>query len=293
ARIGREPEGGISRPAWSPAFMEARRWLLDRGRAAGLGTREDAAGNVFVRLGADAGPAGMTGSHVDTVPRRGPLPRALGGLAGVAGRRTRAAGGRRLARPVELAAFTDEEGRFYGFFGSRAMTGSLDAALAARLADPTGLPLPEAMRRAGFDLGRAHEARREPGTIAAYVELHIEQGPWLELEGVPIGIVEGIVGIRRRRGAFVGQAAHAAAPPMDRRRDAFFTAADYAVRSRELVVRTAPRAVTTIGVVEVRPGVPNIVPERAALLQEFRDVEPPVLDRLAEAAGGLAREVAV
>jgi N-carbamoyl-L-amino-acid hydrolase len=292
ARIGRDPEGGISRPAWSPGFMEARRWLLERCRAAGLTASEDAAGNVFGRLGDRPAPVIMTGSHVDTVPRGGPLDGALGVLAGLECLRTLAAAGRRLARPVELAAFTDEEGRFYGFFGSRAMTGSLDLALAARLADPTGLPLPEAMRRAGYDLGRAVQARREPGSIAAYVELHIEQGPWLELEGVPLGVVEGIVGIRRRRLTFVGQPDHAGTTPMDRRKDAFFTAADYAVLSRELVVRTAPRAVTTIGVVDIRPGVANIVPERAALLQEIRDVAPPLLDRLAGEALVLAQAVA-
>lgn len=292
ARIGRDPEGGISRPAWSPAFMEAQRWLLDRCRAAGLAAREDTAANVFGRLGDGDGPVVMTGSHVDTVPRGGPLDGALGVLAGLECLRTLAGAGRRLLRPLEVAAFTDEEGRFYGFFGSRAMTGSLDGALAARLADPTGLPLPEAMRRAGYDLARAGEARRPAGTIAAYVELHIEQGPWLELDGVPIGVVEGIVGIRRRRLTFVGQPDHAGTTPMDRRRDAFFTAADYAVRSRDLVVQAAPRAVTTIGVVDVRPGVPNIVPERAALLQEIRDAEPPVLDRLAGETLTLAREVA-
>jgi N-carbamoyl-L-amino-acid hydrolase len=234
----------------------------------------------------------MTGSHIDTVPRGGPLDGALGVLAGLECLRTIAASARRPARPLEVAAFNDEEGRFYGFFGSRAMTGGLDPALAARLADPTGQPLPEAMRRAGFDLDRAAEARRDRGAIAAYVELHIEQGPWLEAEGVPIGSVEAVVGIRRRRLTFVGQPDHAGATPMDRRRDAFFTAAEYATKARELVVKGGSgRSVTTIGVVDVRPGVPNIVPERAMLLQETRDADPGVLDRLARRSLGLARRV--
>jgi beta-ureidopropionase / N-carbamoyl-L-amino-acid hydrolase len=204
-----------------------------------------------------------------------------------------AASGVKLPRALEVAAFTDEEGRFYGFFGSRAMTGSLDRTLCERLADPSGLALPEAMRRAGFDLARAPEARRAPGEIAAYVELHIEQGPWLEAEDVPIGVVEGIVGIRRFRLTFVGQPDHAGTTPMDRRRDAFLTAAEYATKSRALVVRSGlGRAVTTIGVVDVRPGVPNIVPERAALLQELRDADPAVLDRLAGRTLQAARRVA-
>jgi N-carbamoyl-L-amino-acid hydrolase len=291
AAIGRDPAGGISRPAWSPEHERARGWLVDRLRAAGLATRVDAAGNVFGRLGGE-GAAVLTGSHIDTVPRGGPLDGALGVLAGLECLRTVAAAGARPGRPLEVAAFTDEEGRFYGFFGSRAMTGSLDAALAGRLADPAGLPLGEAMRRAGFDLARAAEARRAPADLAAYVELHIEQGPWLEAEDVPIGVVTGIVGIRRFRLTFVGQPDHAGTTPMDRRRDAFFTAAEYATRSRELVVRSGGRSVTTIGVVEVRPGVPNIVPERAALLQELRDADPALLDRLAARTLQAARRVA-
>ena len=292
AAIGQDPAGGISRPAWSPAHEEGRGWLLGRLREAGLAARVDAAGNVLGRLG-EATPVVMTGSHIDTVPRGGPLDGALGVLAGLECLRTVRAAGVRLSRALEVAAFTDEEGRFYGFFGSRALTGSLDQALAARLSDPTGLALPEAMRRAGFDLERASEARRPAGDIAAYVELHIEQGPWLEAEDLPIGVVEGIVGIRRFRLTFVGQPDHAGTTPMDRRRDAFFTAAEYATKSRGLVVRGgAGRAVTTIGVVDVRPGVPNIVPERAALLQELRDPDPVVLDRLAARTLQAARRVA-
>ena len=292
AAIGRDPAGGISRPAWSPAHEEARAWLLGRLREAGLAARVDPAGNAFGRLG-EGSPVVMTGSHIDTVPRGGPLDGALGVLAGLECLRTVAVSGRRPARPLEVAAFTDEEGRFYGFFGSRALTGSLDRALAERLTDPTGLPLPEAMRRAGFDLAAAPTARRDPGEIAAYVELHIEQGPWLEVDDVPIGIVESIVGIRRFRLNFVGQPDHAGTTPMDRRKDAFLTAAEYATKSRELVVRGGEgRAVTTIGVVEVRPGVPNIVPERATLLQELRDSEPALLERLASRTLQAARRVA-
>jgi N-carbamoyl-L-amino-acid hydrolase len=292
AAIGRDPTGGISRPAWSPAHEEARAWLLGQLRAAGLAARVDPAGNVFGRLG-EGSPTVMTGSHIDTVPRGGPLDGALGVLGGLECLRAVAASGVRPARALEVAAFTDEEGRFYGFFGSRALTGSLDRLLAERLTDPTGLALPEAMRRAGFDLARAPEARRNPGDIAAYVELHIEQGPWLEAEDVPIGVVEGIVGIRRFRLTFVGQPDHAGTTPMDRRKDAFLTAAEYATKSRELVVRNGlGRAVTTIGVVDVRPGVPNIVPERATLLQELRDPDPALLERLARRTLQTARRVA-
>jgi beta-ureidopropionase / N-carbamoyl-L-amino-acid hydrolase len=292
ARIGCDPGGGISRPAWSPAHEEARGWLVERFQAAGLRITVDRAGNVVGRLG-EGEPVVMTGSHIDTVPHGGPLDGALGVLAGLECLRTVADAGMRPPRALEVAAFADEEGRFYSFFGSRAMTGSLDLALAARLSDPDGLPLEHAMRQAGFELGRAPEARRDPRTIAAYVELHIEQGPWLEADGVPIGVVESIVGIRRRRLTFVGQPDHAGTTPMDRRRDAFFTAAEYATKSRDTVVRQgAGRSVTTIGVVTVYPGVPNIVPARVGLIQEMRDPEPEVLERLSRRTLALARRVA-
>src|SRR5262249_34844370 len=123
--IGRDPTGGISRPAWSPAHEEARAWLVSQLRAAGLAARVGPAGNVFGRLGAGT-PVVLTGSHIDTVPRGGPLDGALGVLAGLECLRTVAASGVRPSRALEVAAFTDEEGRFYGFFGSRAMTGSFD-----------------------------------------------------------------------------------------------------------------------------------------------------------------------
>jgi N-carbamoyl-L-amino-acid hydrolase len=296
AQIGRDPEGGISRPAWSPAHEAARAWLLDRMRAAGLAAHVDPAGNIVGRLGGGAAggePVVMTGSHIDTVPRGGPLDGALGVLAGLECLRAMAQAGVRPRCGLEVAAFTDEEGRFYGFFGSRAMAGTLDLALARRLTDPAGLALADAMRAAGFDLERAPEARRTPGSIAAYVELHIEQGPWLEAEGLPLGVVEAIVGIRRRRLTFLGQPDHAGTTPMDRRRDAFFTAAEYAAKSRDVVVRQGSgQSVTTIGVVTVSPGVPNIVPARTALLQEMRDADPAVLERLARRTLSLARRVA-
>ena len=295
AQIGRDPGGGISRPAWSPSHEEARTWLIERLQAAGLAARVDAAGNVFGRLGPESPSTRvvMTGSHIDTVPHGGPLDGALGVLAGLECLRTVRAADLSLPVALEVAAFTDEEGRFYAFFGSRAVTGSLDPALAAGLADPAGQPLPEAMRRAGFDLAQAPLARRDPATLAAYVELHIEQGPWLEAEGVPIGVVDAIVGIRRRRLTFVGQADHAGTTPMDRRRDAFLTAAEYATKSRDLVTRQGSgQSVTTIGVVQVWPGVPNVVPARATLVQEIRDADPAVLERLARRTLLAARRVA-
>jgi N-carbamoyl-L-amino-acid hydrolase len=132
----------------------------------------------------------------------------------------------------------------------------------------------------------------DPAALAAYVELHIEQGPRLEEAGVPIGVVEAIVGIRRTRLTFRGQADHAGTTPMERRRDGFLGAAEYALKARDLVVKRDPRAVTNVGVVHVHPGVSNIVPARGELIHEMRAPDALVLDRLAKDCQALARRVA-
>jgi N-carbamoyl-L-amino-acid hydrolase len=297
ARFGARPEGGITRPAWSEPYEAARAWLLAEMRSAGLTAWVDAAGNVFGGLGAsgfDADhPVVLTGSHIDTVPDGGPLDGALGVLAGLECLQTIREAGLRLPRPLVVAAWSDEEGRYASLFGSRAFTGALDLATVPRLAAPDGERLVDAMRRAGFDPDRLAEARVAPGAVAAYVELHIEQGPRLEEAGVPIGVVEAIVGVHRTRLVFHGQADHAGTTPMDRRRDAFLGAAEFALRARALVPsQGSARSVSNVGVVSVHPGVTNIVPARAELVHEVRDPEAAVLDRLGDALAALAREVA-
>jgi N-carbamoyl-L-amino-acid hydrolase len=149
------------------------------------------------------------------------------------------------------------------------------------------------MARAGFDARRAGAARAPAGAVAAYVELHIEQGPRLEEAGVPIGVVDAIVGVRRARVVFTGQADHAGTTPMDRRRDGFLAAAEYALKARDLVVRHGGgRSVTNVGVVHVHPGVSNIVPARGELVHEMRSPDATMLEGLARRCGSLARRVA-
>jgi len=270
---------------WSPPHEEARAWLLGEMRAAGLETWVDPAGNVFGATGIRAmrpdSPVVLTGSHIDTVPEGGILDGALGVIAGLeclhAIRESRTP----HARPLAVAAWSDEEGRYGSLFGSRAFCGLLDV---TKLDEMAG---------AGFDAHRAPEARVPAGSVAAYVELHIEQGPRLDEAGIPIGVVEAIVGVRRSRVIFLGQADHAGTTPMERRRDAFLAAADYALRVREHVVTRGSReSVTNFGVVHVHPGASNIVPGRAELMHEMRDPDPAVLERLAVECADLAREVA-
>src|SRR5262249_24698653 len=213
ARFGALPGGGVTRMCWSPPHEEARAWLLSELKVAGLNTWVDAAGNVFGALGADGltpgAPVVLTGSHIDTVPEGGILDGALGVLAGLECLHVIRESGTPTARPLAVAAWSDEEGRYGSLFGSRAFCGRLDAAAIPTTAAVDGDRLVDAMRRAGFDAQRAPEAAAPRGSVAAYVELHIEQGPRLEEAGIPIGVVEAIVGVRRARVVFHGQADHA------------------------------------------------------------------------------------
>jgi N-carbamoyl-L-amino-acid hydrolase len=295
ARFGALPGGGVTRSCWSPPYEEARAWLLAEIRAAGLTGWVDPAGNVFGGLGASgfaaATPVVLTGSHIDTVPEGGILDGALGVLAGLECLQAIREAGAAPRRPLVVAAWSDEEGRYGSLFGSRAFCGALDVAAIPTMAAVDGERLVDAMARAGFDAARAPEARAPDGAVDAYVELHIEQGPRLDEAGVPIAAVDAIVGVRRTRLVFRGQADHAGTTPMERRRDAFLAAADYALRARELVVARGGRSVTNVGVVSVHPGVSNIVPGRAELVHEMRSPDADTLEGLARGCETLAREI--
>jgi len=306
AQFGRTPNGGVTRPAWSPPHEEARAWLLTRMREAGLTTWVDPAGNTFgcsspltppkfdAPGSADRLYLGvLTGSHIDSVPDGGTLDGALGVLAGLECLRTIRETGLQCSRPLTLAAWSDEEGRYGSLFGSKAFTGKLDPAAIPAMVAPDGEQLVDAMARAGFNALDAPGAAYAPKSLAAYVELHIEQGPHLETRGVPMGIVTGIVGIRRNRVVFIGEPDHAGTTPMERRKDSFLAAAEYALKACGLVSKHGGgRSVTNFGVVEVKPGVPNIVPARTSLLQEMRELDAAILDRLERRCLSLARRIA-
>src|SRR5262249_19128290 len=161
-------------------------------KKAGLVTSVDPAGNTFGRLG-DGRPIVMTGSHIDTVPQGGHLDGALGVLAGLECLQSIKEAGINTRLGLTVAAWSDEEGRYGSLFGSRAFTGKLDRARVPSFRAADGERLVDAMARAGFDARKAHKAACDPKTLAAYVELHIEQGPNLDAAKIPIGVVEGIV----------------------------------------------------------------------------------------------------
>ncbi len=290
--IGRTPEGGISRPSWSDADMEARRWLDARINAAGMQPRVDAAGNIFGRWQSGS-PVVLVGSHIDSVPNGGMLDGALGVLTALECLRRIKEEGVRLRYPLELVAFTDEEGAFGGFFGSFAFTGVLKAQEIPDIRDSQGLRITDAMARHGMDAVQAPTAFRDPREIRAYVELHIEQGPVLEARGIPIGVVEAIVGIRRYGITFRGRADHAGTTPMEDRRNALLGAADLVLKGHGMVrAEGTPASRVTVGILQVKPAVANIVPAEATLTYELREQSAEKLRALAERSRALAEAVA-
>ncbi len=294
ASIGRTSEGALARYAFSPAYEEARAWLKTRMAHAGMAVRDDAAGNTIGRIGPDGGACVMAGSHIDTVPDGGPLDGALGVLAALEVARVIKEAHIELPFAFECVAFIEEEGRFLGRMGSKAMAGVLRQASVEDGMDPSGYRLTEAMRTAGFDPSAATQARRPADDISAYVELHIEQGPVLEQLGVPIGVVEAIVATSHTRITFEGEPDHAGTAPMDLRKDAFTGAAEYACRARELVLKegTKGQGRLTFGVVDLKPQVANIVPYQVQLLQDIRDVSDAAVAKMVGGTRAIAEDVA-
>jgi len=286
ARIGRSDDlPGLDRRAFTPADMEGRAWLHEKLEAAGLAVRVDGAANLGARWPASLdGPCVMTGSHLDTVRGAGRLDGALGVVAGLEAVRVLAEQGVPLARPVELVAFSDEEGRFGGMLGSQAMSGQLTPEAIDRAVDLDGVSLERAMAECGYNAHDALAAEREPHTIHAFVELHIEQGPVLERQSELIGLVDAITGLFRWDVRLVGEANHAGTTPMDMRRDAFRAAAEFASQiDRVLEEYGGPRSRATIGRIELVPGAANVVPGEARFALEVRDTDARTLAELAHA----------
>lgn len=272
AGFGADPGGGVTRIAFSEAERAAADWLRRRMREAGLVARIDAAGNVIGRLGPEDWPAVVCGSHIDSVPNGGRLDGALGVLAGLEAARGVAERGLPGGTALEIVAFSDEEGAHLSLLGARAFVG--DPTLAADIAAARGRdgrPLAETLRGAGLDPDRLDVAARKPGEIAAYLELHIEQGPVLEHLNVPIGIVDSIVGVRTGAFVFEGAAAHAGTTPFALRRDALRAAAETIAEALDTAETDGGGDLRlTYGRLEIAPGAANVVPARVRLTEEIR-----------------------
>lgn len=281
-QIGLDPsDHGIYRMAFSDAFMEAHEWLRGRIADAGFSCEVDGAYNVICRLGDRDRPAVATGSHLDSVPGGGNLDGGLGVLAGLECLRRLDELGVALRRPVELDVFTDEEGRFGRMLGSAAMSGQLTPEDVLRSADLDGVTLVEAMQAHGLEPMHALRAARRPSAFAAFVELHIEQGPVLHSRGLDLGVVEGISGLHKWTVRLLGNANHAGTTPMALRRDAFQGLAEIAGEvDRILEENGSDRSVATIGRVQLFPGAANVVPARVEFTLEYRDLDPDVLSEI-------------
>jgi beta-ureidopropionase / N-carbamoyl-L-amino-acid hydrolase len=300
ATIGADPAGGVSRVAYSPADIEARGWVRDAMLELGMDVRRDEALNLIGRYpGREAGLKPLAlGSHTDTVPSGGQFDGALGVVAALACVRALRDAGVHLRHPVEVIDFAAEEATLgTPTLGSLAMTGSLTRDALTRPAWD-GRPAADHLRAAGLDARALARAVRPRRVLAAYLELHVEQGRVLEAAGIPIGVVEGIVGIRRFAITFAGQANHAGTTPMADRRDALVMAAPFVLGVRDIAV--AAGVVGTVGVLRVQPGVPSIIPGLVELEAEIRGLDEAALDRVearlgevAEGAGGELRRTTV
>ena len=275
AAFGRVGDG-VHRLAFSPEDLAARQWLVERMRAAGLAVRIDGVGNVYGQMEGVRRTV-LIGSHTDTVPKGGWLDGAMGVIFGLEVARALVESGTERGG-VDVISFADEEGTFYGTLGSLSFIGAFgddEVAVATNLA---GQPLAEALAEAGYG---GEPARLDPDRHIAFMEAHIEQGPRLEAAGRRIGVVTGIVGMRRIRVTFHGQADHAGTTPMDLRKDAGAALFRFASGLLDSFADLrGPDTVWNCGHAALEPGAGNVVPERADLLIEFRDQDEAVLERM-------------
>ena len=287
-------DNGAQRVAWTDTWERAREWL--RGKVADTGAQEtvDAAGNQWFTLRGGSERALLIGGHIDSVPNGGWLDGALNVMAGVEVLRRIAADGSPPVT-VRLVNWADEEGARFGrsLFGSSAAAGSMadQDELRARK-DADGVALQDALREHGVDLDSALDARRELDGAAAYLELHIEQGPVLEAMGLPLGVVLGTFGVERHQVTFRGQAAHAGSTPMDKRRDALAGAAKLELEIREIATRIGDGAVCTMGGVVTRPGIVTSVVETAECLLDQRHLDARQLAEMLSNAEAASRRFA-
>jgi N-carbamoyl-L-amino-acid hydrolase len=289
-------EDGAQRVAWTDTWAQAKEWL--RGKLDGVATEEetDEAGNQWFTLRGRSDRALLIGGHIDSVPNGGWLDGALNVMSGVEVLRRIAEEGEPPVT-VRLVNWADEEGARFGrsLFGSSAAAGSMDDQDELRgRRDSDGVALPDALAGHGVDLDRALEARGQLENAAAYLELHIEQGPVLESMGLPLGVVLGTFGVERHQVTWRGQAAHAGSTPMDKRRDALAGAAKLALEIRDVAARVGEGAVCTSGNVVCKPGIVTSVVETAEQLLDQRHLDAGKLARMLEdakeAADRFARE---
>ena len=283
-----ELPGGLTRVFLSPQNRAANELVLGWMREAGMQARVDAIGNVVGRYEGEKQPCLMLGSHLDTVRDAGRYDGMLGVITAIECVGALNATGRRLPFAIEVVGFGDEEGVRFGttMLGSRAIAGALDPAV-LKTTDAAGVTIEEALRAFGLDPAGMRDVARKKGTVAAYAELHIEQGPVLEAERLPVGVVTAINGFSRLRVTLQGEAGHAGTVPMNLRRDALAAAAE-CVLAIERIARADAELVGTVGRIEAKPGAINVIPGE---VQFTIDLRAPRDELRAQAVGSARAQV--
>jgi N-carbamoyl-L-amino-acid hydrolase len=290
AEFGKNPQGGASRVAYSDADKQGREYVLGLMRAAKLDVSIDAAGNLIGRrVGSAAGMLPLLiGSHVDTVPEGGNYDGVVGSMGAIEVAQTLAENNLTLRHPLEVVIFQNEEG---GLIGSRAMDGELTEK-ELDLVSRSGKTIREGIKFIGGDVSKLADVRRRKGDIAAYLELHIEQGGTLDTEKINIGVVEGIVGINWWDVTVEGFANHAGTTAMNNRHDALLAAAKFIEAVNRVVTSVPGRQVGTVGRISALPGAPNVIPGKVVLSLELRDLDAAKINMLFERIKAEAEKIA-
>ncbi len=291
AEFGKNPQGGVSRVGYSEADRQGREYVMGLMRAADLEVTIDAAGNIMgKREGRERGlPALALGSHIDSVPEGGNYDGTVGSLGAIEVVQTLVEQGRVTRHPLLVTVWANEE---QGLYGSRAITTGLTASELANPSRAAGKTIGEGIRFIGGDPDRLESGRLKQGDIAAYLELHIEQGGTLEVEKLDIGVVEGIVGIQQWEVTFDGFANHAGTTPMNQRQDALLSAAKFVEMVNRVVRAEQGRQVGTIGRIQAFPGAPNVIPGRVVASLELRDLDAAKIRRLYDRIAAEALKIA-
>src|ERR1700754_2419559 len=287
--FGKNPQGGVSRVAYSDADKQGREYALGLMRDASLDVTVDAAGNLIGRrAGKDNLKPLLIGSHIDTVPEGGNYDGVVGSLGAIEVAQTLAENNITLQHPLEVVIFQNEEG---GLIGSRAMNGELTEK-ELDLVSRSGKTIREGIKFIGGDTSKLSEVKRNKGDIAAYLELHIEQGNTLDTEKINIGVVEGIVGINWWDVTIEGFANHAGTTAMNNRQDALLAGAKFIEAVNRIVTSEPGRQVGTVGRINAFPGAPNVIPGKVVLSLELRDLNAGKIKTLYDKIYAEAQQIA-
>jgi allantoate deiminase len=297
SKIGLTSQNGVTRVGFSPLEQQAKELVMKWMKDAGMAVTQDGAGNVVGRIAGQNNDVASiaSGSHVDSVPEGGHFDGPLGVIAALEVVEAWKKQGITPLKPYEVYVFTDEEGTRFngGLTGSRAMTGVLDMNTQVTLKDADGLTFEEVLATTGKTIEEFSKANRNDLGIERFIELHIEQGKKLEKANLPVGIVKGIAGPSWTEIIFEGKAGHAGNTPMNDRQDALAAASELILYIEKAPSMVSDTSVATVGKVHVEPNGANVIPGKASLITDIRDIEEQTRDQIVSNVVNKAEEIAV